>query len=215
MPLYAYNRDIPDGPNNPSDDQPDMQQNTNSIDDLIDEDHYAFNDANGGLHKQQRMVAGSLPAGRAVGLGTIYAKSVTRSAVTSTEAFFVPDNTSDEYQLTQTITASYALFALNTNNYNGVGTTFTGGWKFAAGALIEQYGRFLTATANNLPGSGTVTFPVVYSSAPFNVQISPTGTSGSGQTIQVTTVSTTGFTWTFTGGSSNSYSGFYWTAIGK
>jgi hypothetical protein len=50
MPNFVYNRDIPDAPNNPSDDQPDMKDNTNSTDDLIDEDHYSFNDNNGGLH---------------------------------------------------------------------------------------------------------------------------------------------------------------------
>lgn len=42
MPSFNYFRDIPNGPNDPSDDQPLMQINTNSTDDLIAVDHYSF-----------------------------------------------------------------------------------------------------------------------------------------------------------------------------
>lgn len=38
----SYNRDIPDGPNNPSNDQPKMKTNTNSIDDWTAIDHIKF-----------------------------------------------------------------------------------------------------------------------------------------------------------------------------
>lgn len=50
--MVAYNRDIPDTPNNPSVDQPKMKTNTNSIDDIIAVDHISFNATNGGTHKQ-------------------------------------------------------------------------------------------------------------------------------------------------------------------
>ena len=52
MPVIAYNINMPDGPNNPSDDQPKMKENTNSIQTIIDVDHYAFGVGNGGWHKQ-------------------------------------------------------------------------------------------------------------------------------------------------------------------
>lgn len=54
MSLFTYNRDIPDGPNNPSNDQPKMQVNTNSIDDLLAIDHVSFNvtTAPNGTHLQ-------------------------------------------------------------------------------------------------------------------------------------------------------------------
>lgn len=50
--MVTYNRDIPDGPNNPSRDQPLMKTNTNSVDDILKVDHVSFNTANSGFHKQ-------------------------------------------------------------------------------------------------------------------------------------------------------------------
>src|ERR1017187_2807970 len=46
----TYNRNIPDGPNNPSTDQPNMKTNTNSIDDIIAVDHQSFSGQNAGYH---------------------------------------------------------------------------------------------------------------------------------------------------------------------
>lgn len=51
MTNFTFNRNIPDGPNNPSEDQPRMKVNTNSTDDLIAVDHTSFNVNNGGQHK--------------------------------------------------------------------------------------------------------------------------------------------------------------------
>lgn len=51
MPNFTYTTDIPDGPNNPSFDQPKMKTNTNSTDSIIEVDHYSFNDNLGGYHK--------------------------------------------------------------------------------------------------------------------------------------------------------------------
>lgn len=42
MPSINYFRDIPNGPNDPSDDQPLMQINTNAVDDIFAVDHYSF-----------------------------------------------------------------------------------------------------------------------------------------------------------------------------
>lgn len=50
MTNFTYNRDKPDAPNNPSNDQAPMKVNTNSIDDLIAVDHFSFNDNLGGYH---------------------------------------------------------------------------------------------------------------------------------------------------------------------
>lgn len=41
--MVAYNLNNPDGPNNPSNDQPKMQTNTNAIQALLAVDHVAFN----------------------------------------------------------------------------------------------------------------------------------------------------------------------------
>lgn len=50
--MVTYNNDVPDGPNNPSQDQPKMKTNTNAIDTILDVDHISFNaDSGGGEHK--------------------------------------------------------------------------------------------------------------------------------------------------------------------
>jgi hypothetical protein len=41
--MVSYNLNIPDGPNNPSNDQPKMKTNTNAIQTLISVDHVGFN----------------------------------------------------------------------------------------------------------------------------------------------------------------------------
>src|SRR5258705_11137856 len=51
MSNWVYTRDIPFASHNPSADQPVMQINANSIDSLIQEDHFSFNDNQGGWHK--------------------------------------------------------------------------------------------------------------------------------------------------------------------
>lgn len=52
MTNVTYNLDIPDGPNNPSDDQPLMKVNTNAVNTILNVDHIGFNDNDGGLHQQ-------------------------------------------------------------------------------------------------------------------------------------------------------------------
>lgn len=51
MPNFIYQTNIPFASHNPSFDQPIMQQNANSIDGIIGVDHFSFNTANGGYHK--------------------------------------------------------------------------------------------------------------------------------------------------------------------
>ena len=50
MALYSYNNAVPATNNNPSNDQPDMLINTQSIESLIGENHVTFDLANGGQH---------------------------------------------------------------------------------------------------------------------------------------------------------------------
>lgn len=48
----SYNLNIPDGPNNPSNDQPKMKVNTNAIDAWTAIDHVKFDTSPAGTHKQ-------------------------------------------------------------------------------------------------------------------------------------------------------------------
>lgn len=52
MSFQTYTTGIPDAPNNPSTDQPNMKVNNDSNSAIWLEDHYGFNDNLGGEHKQ-------------------------------------------------------------------------------------------------------------------------------------------------------------------
>jgi hypothetical protein len=87
--------------------------------------------------------------------------------------------------------------------------------------ILMQWGQYTASGGANLTATGTITFPVSFPNNGFNVQITFIGTSSSGQSIQFNGFTTdmsskvNGFNWKFTGGSTNSYSGFFWTAIGN
>ncbi len=74
MPTFTYNENIPFASNDPSDDQPKMQTNTNSINSIINVDHYSFESSGGrdGYHKPIHMFAQSAP-GLAGADGVFYA----------------------------------------------------------------------------------------------------------------------------------------------
>lgn len=224
MTNYTYKRDIPDGPNNPSVDQPNMKINTNSIDSIIAEDHYSFGVNDGGLHKQVRMPIllaqpGSLPADG----GTLYVKDAeTTSGVNRGQLFYSTDNVgaaTNEFQLTRAITAHFATFGTNTPYQNPVGPglpnannpIINGGWTFLPGGLIMFYG-FATPAATS-GSSGTVNFPFSTLSNIFSVQIQMLRVSTNADMLcWVTSVSTSGFTYFVRNATPT---GIYFTAIGK
>lgn len=210
MPLFAYNRNIPDGPNNPSADQPLMQINTNSTDDLIDVDHYSFDEANGGLHRQVQMpVLGSIPVGLIPSSGTIYTKTSTGS-----QLFYSPDNTGNEYQLTRANTTNFTSFSTN-NAYGTPPATFTqqGGWTFLPGGMLLQYGFYGKTGA--LGTSGQVQFPIAFTNAPYSLTLVLIRSGAGSSPVVVldngTIPTTTTFNFVSSSGGSD---GIYWTAIG-
>lgn len=78
MTLNAFTIGIPDGPNNPSQDQPKMKINNDSIERIIREDHYGFNDNLGGYHNvihQPEVLANIAPVA-ILGIGQTYVKTI-------------------------------------------------------------------------------------------------------------------------------------------
>lgn len=69
---FDYNTDIPNAPNNPSNDQPLMKVNTNSINSLIGIDHVGFSTNGSGIHKQVTLINEAAP-GLGDGAGVLYA----------------------------------------------------------------------------------------------------------------------------------------------
>lgn len=78
MSNIIYTRDIPFSSHNPSSDQPIMQTNTNSIDDIITVDHYGFNDSGNrsGYHKIIHQPPQSSDPAPEAGLGQFYPKVI-------------------------------------------------------------------------------------------------------------------------------------------
>lgn len=195
MGTITYYNDIPDAPNNPSNDQTKMRNNTNSVDFIIDVDHYSFESSSNtdGLHKQVSMpVLGAIPAGRIASEGTLYAKTSGQS-----QLFYTNDASTNEYQMTRVIDASFSTFA----NQTGTGSS---GWTFLPGGMLMQWGQVLA-----LNPASPVGFPITFSTACFSVVIGPVG---SGSTITLGAISTSNFAYTAAGSLSKS---FNWIAIGK
>lgn len=212
MPNYTYTDNIPFSTDNPSNDQPLMQTNTNSIDSIIGEDHFSFNNNNGGLHQKTRLVnivGMGPPSGIAAGMGTLYTKTVATTASTNESTlFYVPDGTINQYQITRTIAPDGATFGTN-NAYGSpvVGITQVGGWTFLPGGMLLQYGNLSGFTS----GDQTVQFPVTFSTAVYGVFTMPVGSTINSY-APVNVISTSQFTMHST--SISMTKGVNWMAIG-
>ena len=141
MPLFTYTEDIPFEDNDPSTDQPDMKQNTNSIADILDVDMIGFGNVNGGNHSRVTFVdQGSDPGSAATKL-VLYSKS----QASGSELFYQRDGVATPIQLTR----------------NTTGTNANGSYSYLAGGFLIQWGS-VTAVNN----SATVTFPLAFTAAP-------------------------------------------------
>ena len=77
----GYQINIPNRPNKPTNDQPQMTINANSINSWVNQDHIGFNTSNstGGYHAQVHMVANQTSPGINTAQGVIYANIGTTS----------------------------------------------------------------------------------------------------------------------------------------
>ena len=216
MTNFGYKKDIPAANHNPAVDQPDMKTNTNSTKDLIAEDHYTFGVDNGGFHKQIRLpdlTAITNLAPRIAKSGTLWTQTAISTGVTTeSNLFYVPDLTADSYQLTRTITSKKALFGTITDDYPGSGGAGNfGGWTFLPGGLLLQYGYSNKVVSSN---SSTITFPIPFTTAVFNVQATVVTDDNSTIRFSINGLATlTDFTTTQT--KSAHFVNLYWQAIGK
>ncbi len=206
MTNQIYNINIPDGPNNPSQDQPKMQTNTNSIKNVLDIDHITFGNNQGGYHQTvhqpslstwtQATRTSAPPLTPIVGVNQIISMDVTPvSTVTSTD--------------TQLFSMSGASNGTTNGVYQLTGLNISGGDGYSwAGGILYQWGIVTIAG-----GIGSVVFKdrfagaIAFPNAAFIVLTSfANGGSGSVSTSALTNM---GFSWARVGSSN-----FYWFAIG-
>jgi len=133
MTIYNYNLGIPATNNDPSQDQPNMRINNDSIYNLVGVDHINFGNANNGKHKQVQLQTGNIPPGLINGFETLYAKV----AAGNGELFFTRGLSGTEIQMTGP----------------GAPSIIANGSTFLPGGLILQWGTYVavatTATSKN------------------------------------------------------------------
>ncbi len=204
MPNLAYNRDIPDGPNNPSTDQPNMKTNTNNTDTIIAVDHYSFNDNRGGTHKQVSLTNEAAPGIPALSSAVLFANL-------AADGFSWP--------FWQNAASGLLGFQIMGSNQ-----PTAAGYAFLPGGLYIQWGPNGAVTGGSFGGgtaNGTVTFPKVFPTACFMViatpfwTTTPPSTTGAGTvTVDSAALLPGSFSWKFNT-TSGAYKGFYWIAIGN
>ncbi len=195
MVLFAYNRDIPDAPNNPSVDQPDMFANTNAIDDIIAVDHYSFNTPTGGIHKQVTLINEAAP-GLGDGNGVLYANLVS----------------SQSWPFWQNALGSVQLIG-------GIPVSGNNGYVYLPGGLILQWGQVTSTIGNAFQTLTFSTNNIAFPNNCFSVFTQPYGSGsipGSQATVDVrkSTINKLSFQWVYITNSGD-YTGFYWAAIGN
>lgn len=194
MPTYSYNENIPAAANAPKNDQPGMQQNTNSIDSIIGVDHYTFETSNmDGFHQYVRMKPTASPAlvdGATCGL---FATTINGQSW-----------------------PAWANEAGQTSLLSYVTSEGNNGYCSLPGGLLIQWGR---ATASSSSSQQNFTFPTAFPNNCFVVVPNPTysgGIPGGAASVAVreSTINKTGFSFLYQTNASN-YTGFTWVAIGK
>jgi hypothetical protein len=202
---FSYFPNVPNAPDDPADDQPQMQINTASISSLISVDHIGFNTANGGYHNIIHFPnQGSDPAPIAL-IGQLYTKQVTFNSITDNALFFE----SGGGRITQLTTPGTASGTAN-------------GYTFLPGGIILQWGVVSMAFSSGST-TGTVTFSSSNIAFPNNcfvvtgnplVTFSSLPSSQASLNIRQSTISNLKFDWQFYTNSAQ-YIGFFWSAIGN
>jgi hypothetical protein len=200
MTLISYITNIPNPPNNPQTDVPNMQINTNSINSWVGVDHIGFNTSgpagvSGGFHNVVHLATQGGIANDptlVAGTGELYTKTDSSSVI----QLFYRQSNGFVNQLTYVNSLSFA-----SPGY----VTVTGGAVFMWGT------KSISGTSTN------VSFvPSIFTNV-FNIQLTGinvgTNTHTDCMSVQPGSVSTSGFTAIYSGGAA--FNSFYWLAIGN
>lgn len=196
MPVIGYNLNIPAANNNPSQDQPKMQTNTNAINTLISLDHFTFADNAAGRHKQVSLANESAPG--------------------------IPTNTNGVLYANLANGQSWPFWqnALGSTQILGASSVAASGYATLPGGLIIQWGtRAGTHSGGKYQAGdfGTITLPLTFPNAFFTIY----GTSGHGGTLpsgissfSTRILSTSQFQWEFEA-STSQITTLNWLALGN
>lgn len=213
MGFFGYNFNVPNTPNDPSDDQPQMLINTVSIGNLIAVDHVGFSTVNGGYHTviHQGNAPGNTDPASITNIGQLYVKTVTLNSIMDQQLFFE----SGQGVVTQ-LTSGIAT-SPGTNGY----VFLPGGILLQWGFKNGPHGGAHTFTNGD---SGSITFPLAFPTNVFTINANlnfnsttagvPASSSGEVVSFDTSSITTTGANF-FIAGSGATYTRFFWIAIGN
>src|SRR6185295_16058097 len=138
MPNLIYTDNLPNPPNLPSQDVQSMQDNCNSVESWVQQDHFGFNDNNGGWHQNVRLqnhVAPGNPGFTGDPGGVLYSNNPTSPATAPGWPYW--QNSLGTFQLTGSRSANNPLAAQN-------------GYSFLPGGLIIQWGKVTPLAADGV-----------------------------------------------------------------
>lgn len=215
MTNVPYNTNIPFASNSPSQDQPRMQENTNSLKSLIEIDHIGFGNNQGGYHQDIHQPV--LPVGGETAwnplIGSAGRLAVEAAAIPGLQQLFPLNYTTDS----NTPSTDSQLFSMTANGVvsqltgNSTGT-ITDGWCWVGGILL-QWGTHTSAGLSStitFKGRNGTTDTIPFPNNCFGVWIQ-NGTGSLTKIFTASLISKTDFTWV-----ANSITNtFYWLAIGN
>lgn len=206
MPFYGFNTNVPNGPDDAADDQPDMLTNTISTDGIINVDHYSFNgnpvNNKGGYHRQMTLLNVDTPTSvPLVGeSGYLLSKHKNNNAW---PAWYNSTNQTSNAAIT---------FMIERNKKKNAG------YQYLPGGLLMQWGVISFPSRfefNNIPFSDNFSIP--FSGSAYSLDIQPianTVTSSSRLLITIASKTSTKFTFSVQL-SAITLRRILWTAIGK
>lgn len=169
MPSIPYNLDIPDAPNNPSTDQPNMKINTNAVSTILAVDHHTFSDSNAGTHLQVTFPAATSPVPTASSTtGVLYSALDSNSA---SQLFFV--NKSTTYQLTGTTSTDFTSGSLSDGGSYSVLTLAFGIRIFMGQTASASGSRTLTMSASTFGSTIYTAQATVFGASSIATSITP------------------------------------------
>jgi hypothetical protein len=197
---FPINVNIPNAPNNPADDQPQMKLNFQNIAGFLAVDHVAAGAVNAGYHDVIHMVIdpGDVNPTPIASIGQLYVKQIT-SAGNPDEALFYESGGGRVTQLTTNLGSGGNTYLAATNGY----TTLPGG-------LIFQWGYQASSG-----GVVNVTLPIVFPNNVFNIQATMNRNSSNVDVIYAITPPTMAAFSVIQFRDTSSGNPFYWTAIGN
>jgi hypothetical protein len=189
MTTFEYNNTVPATNDRPAADQPLMLQNTQSINSIINVDHYSFGQGpstNDGIHKQATMLAGSAPSLPAGNYGAYFSNLV------SANAWPAWTNSAGTFNLMQAAPVASA-----------------NGYIYLPGSILMQWGDF------NPNSSTSVSFNIAFPNNVWNIQLTGSASNNSSfrNGVSTGTVTLSGFTWQ--GTVDSHWTPIYWLAIGN